>query len=97
MLWLPVLGIFNVRTDVDASHTGAVQTLYTGTVRTPYTGTVQTLFTGESALKVDTGRKIPCHTRKQRAPGFSVGRSALFILGMMEGGVFVICRILLVI
>ena len=43
MLWLPVLGIFNVRTDVDAygCHGGC-----TDTVR-------------ESALKADSGRTIP--------------------------------------
>ena len=43
-VWLPMLGIFNVRTDVNAC-----------TVR-------------ESALKVDSGRKLPCRTRESNLP-----------------------------
>ena len=46
MVWLPVFGIFNVRTDVDASIAlGGC----TDTGR-------------ESALQADYGRKIPCRT-----------------------------------
>ena len=43
MVWLPVFGIFNVRTDVSTLHTGAV---HADSVR-------------ESALGGDSGMKIP--------------------------------------
>ena len=48
MVWLPLFGIFNVRTDVGVCN--CTQGLY------------RRCKTRESALKVDSGRKIPGHT-----------------------------------
>ena len=67
MIWLSLVGIFNVRTDGDASDCTIAHGGCTDTVR-------------QSALKVDSGRKNPLPHRGTRtcfsiASGFSVGRS----------------------
>ena len=51
-VWLPMFGIFNVCTDVNASVCtyGRMDTVR------------------ESALKVDSGRKVPCHTGESNLP-----------------------------
>ena len=47
VIWLPVFGIFNMSTDVDACNCAQ-------------SGCLDTI--SESALKVDSGRKIPCRS-----------------------------------
>ena len=60
MVWLPVFGIFNVRTDVNAcTHTGGGGG-----------GGGLADAARESALKVDSGRNIPCRTGDLNPPQY---------------------------
>ena len=74
MVWLPVLGIFNVHTDADVDH-GTTYTYNdvvhgTNTLKGDCTGKFDSL--GEKSLAAAPGTR----TRVSIAPVFSVGRSA---------------------
>ena len=72
MVWLPVLGIFNMHTDVDACRCMCTWELY------------EHHKLWKSALKGDSGRKIPCHNRDSNRHQYCAYRLFSWMLNQLS-------------